>query len=52
MTKKQFLTRQWNNRMTLGMGLPTIAYGVLVLYSDILSDFAAFLGMAVLGAVY
>ena len=52
MTKEKFLTKRWNNWLTLGLGLPTLIYGVVVLSTSVLSDFAGFIGMAVMGAVY
>jgi hypothetical protein len=52
MTKDRFLTRGWNNWLMLGMGLPTLIYAVVVLSTSVLSDFAGFIGMAVIGAVY
>jgi hypothetical protein len=52
MNKEKFLTRQWNNWLTLAMGLPTLAYAFVVLSTSILSDFMAFIGMILLGAVY
>ncbi len=52
MTKEKFLTARWNNWLTLGLGLPTLAYGVFVLFTSVMSDFAGFIGMVVIGAVY
>ena len=52
MTKEKFLTRRWNNWLLLGMGLPTLVYAVVFLSTSVLSDFAGFIGMAVIGAVY
>ena len=52
MTKGEFLTKRWNNWLTLGMGLPILAYALVVLSTEVLSDFAGFVGMAVLGALY
>lgn len=52
MTKEKFLTVRWNNVLTLGMGIPTLAYGVFVLSTSVMSAFAGFIGMAVIGAVY
>ena len=52
MTKDKFFTRRWNNWLTLGMGLPTLIYVIVVLSTSVLSDFAAFIGIAVIGAVY
>jgi len=51
-TNERFLTVRWNNWLTLGMGIPIFTYGVLVLSTAVLSDFAGFIGMIVLGAVY
>jgi hypothetical protein len=52
MTKEKFLTKSWNNWLTLVMGLPTLIYVVVVLSTSLLSDFAGFIVLAVLGAVY
>ena len=52
MANEKFLTARWNNWLTLGMGIPTLAYGVFVLSTSVMSDFAGFIGMVVLGAVY
>ena len=52
LTKDKFLTKRWNNGLTLGLGLPTFIYGVFVLSTSVLSDFAGFIGMVLLGAVY
>ncbi len=40
------------NLLSLGLGLPTLAYGVFVLATSVMSDFAGFIGMVVMGAVY
>ena len=52
MSRQQFLTRRWNNWLTLILGLPTLVYAVIYLSTSLLPDFQAFIGMAVLGAVY
>jgi len=52
MTKEDFLTRRWNNWLMLGLGLPTLAYAVVVLSTSVLSDFAGFIGIAVMGSLY
>ena len=52
MTKEKFLTARWNNLLTLGMGLPVLIYIVVVLSTSVLSDFAGFIGMVVIGALY
>jgi hypothetical protein len=52
MTKDKFLTVRWNNLLTLGLGLPSLIYAVVVLSTSVMSDFAGFIGMAVMGALY
>jgi hypothetical protein len=52
MTKDTFMTARWNNWLNLGMGVPTLAYAVLVLSISFISDLASFLVIAVIGAVY
>jgi len=52
MTKETFFTKRWNNWLTLGLGIPTLAYGVFVLSTSVMSDFEAFIGMVVIGLVF
>ena len=52
MTRDQFLTRAWNNRLTLLLGLPTLAWAVVALTTSVSSDLTAFIGMVVFAAVY
>jgi len=52
MTKENFLSKRWNNWLMLGLGLPTLIFAVVVLSTSVLSDFAGFIGMAVLGSLY
>ncbi len=52
MTKDKFFTRRWNNWLMLGMGLSTLIYVVVVLSTSVLSDFMAFIGIVIIGAVY
>ena len=52
MTNEKFLTRRWNNLLTVGMGTPVLVYIFVVLSTSVLSDFAGFIGMVVLGALY
>jgi len=52
MTKERFLTRRWNNWLTVGMGIPVLIYIAVVLTTSVLSDFAGFIGMVVLGVLY
>jgi hypothetical protein len=52
MTKEQFLTASWNNRLTLVLGLPALIYGIVVLSTSVLSSFWGFVGLVVIGAIY
>lgn len=52
MTKDKFYTKRWNNWLTLGLGIPTLAYGVFILSTSVMSDFAGFIGMVALALVF
>jgi len=52
MTSANFLTREWNNRLTLLLGLPTLAWAVAALSTPSFSDRTAFIGMVIFAAVY
>ena len=46
------MTRGWNNWLTLGIGLPTLAFVVVALSTSLMSEFVSFVGIAVLSALY
>ena len=48
----KFLTRAWNNQLTLLLGLPTLTWAVVALATPVFSDLTAFIGMVVFAAVY
>jgi len=52
MTKDSFFTIRWNNIITVTFGLPIIGFAYIGLSTDVLSDFAGFVWMLVLGAFY
>ncbi len=52
MTKEKYLTVRTNNWLMLGLGIPTLAFAVVALSTSVMSDFAGFIGMVVLGVVY
>ena len=52
MTKEKFLTKRWNNFLSLVGGLILLVYVVFVFSSSVLSDRAAFIGLVVIGVVY
>jgi hypothetical protein len=52
MIKQEFLTLRWNNTLTLGIGLFMLVYVGFVISTSVLSDITAFIGLALIGAVY
>ena len=52
MTKARFLTVRWNNLLALGLGIPALAYAVVILTTSVLSDLAGFIGLVVIGVLY
>ena len=52
MTKDRFLTVRWNNLLSLGVGLPVLAYVVAGLSISALSGLGGFIGMVIVGVVY
>ncbi len=52
MTSESFLTARWNNWLTLAMGIPVLALGIVFLSTDVMSDFSGFLTMVIAGVVY
>ena len=52
MTQEKFLTKRWNNWLTLVFGIPILVFGIVFLSTDIMSDFSGFVVMVIAGAVY
>ncbi len=52
MTKDKFLTVRWNNLLSLGLGIPTLVYVIVVLATSVLTDSAGFIGLVVIGVLY
>ena len=52
MTKERFLTVRWNNILTLGLGLVTVAYAIVGLSTSMADHWAGFLGMVLIGVLY
>jgi hypothetical protein len=50
--KDEYLTARWNNILTLGLGAVMLIYAAIFFSTTILSDFAAFLGLAIIAALY
>ena len=51
-TRGKYLTRGWNNILSLVGGLILIGFVVFVLSTSALSDRAAFIGLVIIGVVY
>ena len=52
MKKEKFLTVRWNNLLSLGLGIPAVAYVVVALSTSLLSDRVAFIGFCAIGVLY
>ena len=50
--KDEYLTARWNNILTLGLGFIMLIYAAIVFSTTILSDFAAFIGLAIIAVLY
>lgn len=50
--RDSLLTAQWNNRLSIGLGLPAVIFVGIVLLTDVISDGAAFFWLALIGVVY
>ncbi len=52
MTKARFLTLQWNNILTLALGLPALAFIIFAFSSGLWTTRAALIGLSLIGVVY
>ena len=52
MIKEDYLTVRWNNILTFGLGIIMLVYVAFVLTTSALSDFIAFIGLAMIAVVY
>ena len=52
MTKENFLTVQWNNWLSLGLGIPTLMYVIYAFSTSIWNTMAGLIGLAIIGALY
>jgi hypothetical protein len=50
--RNRLLTVRWNNRLSIGLGLPALIYVAVALTTDALSDGAAFVWLVLIGVVY
>ena len=51
-TRDRFLTKRWNNILTIALGVPIVLFALVALTTDTLSDRATFIGLVVLSAFY
>jgi len=52
MTKENFLTVRWNNLLSLGLGIPALAYVVIALSSGAWTGRGGVIGLAIIGVLY
>ena len=52
MTKQDVLTVRWNNRLTVGLGVPTLIFAAVTLVEPVMSAQLSFIVLAVIGSVY
>ena len=50
--RDRFLTSGWNNILTVGLGLPTLVVGALVVFTSTFSDQAGFYSLVAIAAFY
>lgn len=50
--RDRLLTVRWNNRLSIGLGVPALVYVGFALRRDTLSDGAAFAWLVLIGVVY
>jgi hypothetical protein len=46
------LTVRWNNLLSLGLGIPTLIYGVAAFSTDLWLERGGLIGLAVFGAFF
>ena len=52
MIKEKFLTVRFNNMLSLGLGIPALAYVIIALSTSLMPESSAFIGLVVIGVVY
>ncbi len=52
MTRENFLTIRWNNILSLGLGLPALAYVIVALSTSVWTEKSGLIGLAIIGALY
>lgn len=52
MTKENFLTIRWNNLLSLGIGIPTLAYIIVALSTSLWLARGGLIGLSIFGALF
>ncbi|MGD2162955.1 MAG: hypothetical protein PVF18_11730 [Anaerolineales bacterium] len=52
MNKSEFLTIRWNNILSLGLSVPTLAYITFAFMTDLWISRSGLIGLASIGVVY
>ena len=52
MTKGKFLTVRWNNILSVGLGLPTLAFIVYAFSTPLWTERGGLIVLAIIGVVY
>jgi hypothetical protein len=52
MSKERFLTRRWNNILTLGLGVVALVYIAAALSTSVWTSGGGFLALVIIGAGY
>ena len=52
MIKEDFLTEGWNNRLSLGLGLPTLIYVAIAVATSAWTGMGGLIGLAGFGALF
>jgi hypothetical protein len=52
MNKEKFLTVRWNNWLTLGLGLPALAFVVFAFSTSLWTERGGLIALALIGVLY
>ena len=52
MTKERFLTVRWNNLLTLGLGLPALAFIIYAFSTFVWTTMGGLIGLSIMGVLY
>ena len=52
MTRENFLTVRWNNWLTLGLGLPALAFALFAFSTSLWTERWGLIALALIGVLY